>query len=209
MAAPNGRMDVGGENHYKKHAMRIVNNLKSLFLSGILLLLFSCGTPKHIPCFSYHHTLSSSVYNEKEPIVYPNHLIIERDLDSLDFEVQITPQVKKIKGETGVCVWVDGEHHADAVVFNESGGFWIQIRYVIDGSVYPICFVFASKKPVSIHVKRVGNDIVFYYPYDREITRIGLSYLFDGEYATEKEISLMMYAVHPEGEKPFVVDFDY
>lgn len=191
--------------------MKTIDYLKVLFLSGTLLLLVSCASHKPVASLGFRNTLLSSVIEKNDSIVFPNHFMIERDLDSLNIEVMVSPHKIKKGSEAGVCVWVDADHHADAVVFGNFSGLWIHYRFIIDGEVYPMSYVYMGSfsKNALIYIKRVGNDIVFSYPQDREITRIGLSYLFDGEYSAEKEIALMMYAVHTEGHKPFTVDFDY
>jgi len=118
----------------------------------------------------------------------------------------------KQEDQTAVCVWVNEENHADAVVFkNSSATEYVIYRFVINGKTYPICSVFLgfpSKHQALLHIKRVDDDIVFYQPYDREVARLGLSQLFNG-IPIERNVRLIMYAIHAEDHQPFTVDFDY
>ena len=114
--------------------------------------------------------------------------------------------------EAAVCVWADGENHADAVVHKiGAANAWVLYRFVVNGKTYPVCSVFLgfpSKDQALVHIKRVDEDLVFYQPYDREVARIGLSQLYNG-IPIERNVRLIMYAIHAENHQPFMVDFDY
>lgn len=194
-----------------KASNRIIwNKTRFVLVCGILLfsskLSFSQGYS-----FNHHESLTSGRTNDNDTIFTPNHLFAEQNLDSLDLYVQISPH-NMIEGDiVGVSFYVNGENHADAFVFKKGLSLWIQIQYTINGEIIPRCNVFmgAFSKKASIHIKRVDNDIVFYYPYEREINRIGLGYLFHGACSTDDVAPIMFYAFHADNHKPFTVDFDY
>lgn len=185
-----------------------------LALLVVAMIVCSCASSSKTPTiiFNHHQTLTSGILEENDTVIFPNHFIVEQPLDELDFCVKVSLQNMQKGDQTGVCVWVNGENHADAVVIKDTPTTESVIySFVIDGKDYPYCSVFLgfpSKHQALLHIKRVDNDIVFYYPYDREVARIGLRQLYRG-IPPEKNIRLMMYAVHADDHKPFTVAFDY
>ena len=183
-------------------------------LFGAAMIACSCASSSKVPLvtFSHHQTLTSGFIVENDTIFFPNHFVVEQRLDSLDISVRISPHGMQKGDETAVCVWVDGENHADAVVFkNSSASEYVMYRFVVNGKSYPVCFVFLgfpSKHQAHIRIKRVDEDIVFYQPYDREVARIGLNQLYNGG-PIERNVRLAMYAIQTEKHQSFTVDFDY
>ena len=188
--------------------------LSLLPLLVVVILVCSCASSSKTTTntFQHHQTLTSGVLEENDTLLFPSHLIIEQNLDELDVSFRVTPHNMHVGDEAGVCVWADGENHADAVVFKYSRATeYVVYRFVVNGKDYPICSVFLgfpSKHQAFLHIKRVGDDIVFYQPYEREVARIGLSQLFHGT-SPKQEIRLVMYAIQAENHQPFTVDFDY
>lgn len=190
---------------------------KALSLMPLLvvaILVCSCASSSKTTTitFQHHQTLTSGILEENDTMLFPNHLIIEQNLDELDVSIQVTPHNMHVGDEAGICVWADGENHADAIVIkNRPATEYVVYRFVVNGKDYPICSVFLgfpSKHQAFIHIKRVGDDIVFYQPYEREVARIGLSQLFH-DTSPKQEIKLVMYAIQAENHQPFTVDFDY
>ena len=183
-------------------------------LMGIAMIVCSCASSSKTTTvtFTHHQTLTSGFVVEDDTVFFPNHFVVEKNLDELDVNIRISPHKMKKGDEAAVCVWVDGENHADAVVFKNSPATeYVIYRFVINGKFHPICSVFLgfpSKHQALLHIKRVGDDIVFYQPYDREVARIGLSKLFNGN-PSDKTVRLVMYAIQKKNHKPFTVDFDY
>jgi len=181
-----------------------------LSLIGAAMIACSCASSSKTPSvtFNHHQTLTSGSVVENDT----KHFIVEQNLDSLDISFLVSPHKMKQEDQTAVCVWVNEENHADAVVFkNSSATEYVIYRFVINGKTYPICSVFLgfpSKHQALLHIKRVDDDIVFYQPYDREVARLGLSQLFNG-IPIERNVRLIMYAIHAEDHQPFTVDFDY
>ena len=162
--------------------------------------------------FKHHENLTSGCEREGDSILFPNYIFIEEYLDSLDMYFQISPHKMKMKDYVGISFFVDGENHADAIVFKPNAtSLSILIQYTINGETIPreTVYMGAFSKKASIHIKRVDNNIVFYCPYEREIDRIGLGYLFGENYHQESIAPIVMYAFHSEKHKPFTVDFDY
>ena len=162
--------------------------------------------------FKHHENLVSGCERDGDSILFPNHIFIEENLDSLDMYVQVSPHNMKMKDYVGISFFVDGENHADAIVFKPNAtSLSILIQYTINGEIIPRKTVYmgAFSKKASMHIKRVDNNIVFYYPYDREIDRIGLGYLIGENYLYENIAPIVMYAVHSEKHKPFTVDFNF
>ena len=188
--------------------------LTLLPLLVVAILVCSCASSSKTTTntFQHHQTLTSGVLDENDTLLFPSHIIVEQNLDKLDVSFRVTPHNMHVGDEAGVCVWADGENHADAVVFKYSRATeYVVYRFVVNGKDYPICSVFLgfpSKHQAFLHIKRVGDDIVFYQPYDREVARIGLSQLFKGN-LSDKTVRLVMYAIQAENHKPFSVDFDY
>ena len=195
----------------------IIKSRKAVALFLLLvaaMLVCSCASSSKttsIP-FQHHQTLTSGVLEENDTLLFPNHIILEQDLDELDVSIQVTPHNMHVGDEAGVSVWVDGENHADAIVFkNRPATEYVIYRFVVNGEDYPICSVFLgfpSKHQALLHIKRVGDDIVFFQPYDREVARIGLSQLYRNS-TPKQRVGLVMYAIQAENHQPFMVDFDY
>ena len=187
-------------------------SLMPLLVVAILVCSCASSSKTTTNTFQHHQTLTSGVLDENDTLLFPSHIIVEQNLDKLDVSFRVTPHNMHVGDEAGVCVWADGENHADAVVFKYSRATeYVVYRFVVNGKDYPICSVFLgfpSKHQAFIHIKRVGDDIVFYQPYDREVARIGLSQLFKGN-LSDKTVRLVMYAIQAENHKPFSVDFDY
>lgn len=188
--------------------------LALMSLIGIAMIVCSCASSSKTTSvtFTHHQTLTSGFVEENDTLFFPKHFIIEQNLDSLDISIRVSPHKMKEGDEAAVCVWVDGENHADAVVFKNSPATeYVIYRFVINGKSHPICSVFLgfpSKHQALLHIKRVGDDIVFYQPYDREVARLGLNQLYNG-IPQEQNIRLVMYAIHAKNHQPFTVDFDY
>ena len=187
-------------------------SLMPLLVVAILVCSCASSSKTTTNTFQHHQTLTSGVLDENDTLLFPSHIIVEQNLDKLDVSFRVTPHNMHVGDEAGVCVWADGENHADAVVFKYSRATeYVVYRFVVNGKDYPICSVFLgfpSKHQAFLHIKRVGDDIVFYQPYDREVARIGLSQLFKGN-LSDKTVRLVMYAIQAENHKPFSVDFDY
>lgn len=190
---------------------------KSLFyllLLSVSIITSSCASSSKMPIvtFKNHKTLTSGIVEINDTLVFPNHFIVEQNLSELNFGVQVSAHKMNKGDEAAVCVWVDGENHADAVVYKyNSATEYVIYRLVVNGEVYPICSVFMgfpSKHQAHILIKQVDGDIVFCQPYDREVARISLSQLYHGA-SPEQEIRLVMYAVHDKKHRPCTVDFDY
>lgn len=185
-----------------------------LLLLGAAIIVCSCASSSKTTTFEFQHhqSLTSDFVVENDTVFFPNHFVVEKNLDELDVNIRISPHKMKKGDEAAVCVWADGENHADAVVFKKgAANAWVLYRFVVNGKTYPICTVFLgfpSKQQALVHIKRVDDDLVFYQPYDREVARIGLSQLFKGD-LSDKTVRLVMYAIQAENHKPFTVDFDY
>lgn len=185
-----------------------------LSLLGMAMMVYSCASSSKTPTFDFQHhqSLTSGFVVEDDTVFFPNHFVVEQNLNELDINIRISPHGMQKGDETAVCVWVDGENHADAVVFkNSSASEYVMYRFVVNGKSYPVCFVFLgfpSKHQAHIRIKRVDEDIVFYQPYDREVARIGLNQLYNGG-PIERNVRLAMYAIQTEKHQSFTVDFDY
>ena len=187
-------------------------SLMPLLVVAILVCSCASSSKTTTNTFQHHQTLTSGVLDENDTLLFPSHIIVEQNLDKLDVSFRVTPHNMHVGDEAGVCVWADGENHADAVVFKYSRATeYVVYRFVVNGKDYPICSVFLgfpSKHQAFIRIKRVGDDIVFYQPYEREVARIGLSQLCH-DTSPKQEIKLVMYAIQAENHQPFTVDFDY
>lgn len=188
--------------------------LHLLLLLGAAITVCSCASSSKTTTFEFQHhqSLTSDFVVENDTVFFPNHFVVEKNLDELDVNIRISPHKMKKGDEAAVCVWADGENHADAVVFKKgAANAWVLYRFVVNGKTYPICTVFLgfpSKQQALVHIKRVDDDLVFYQPYDREVARIGLSQLFKGD-LSDKTVRFVMYAIQAENHKPFTVDFEY
>lgn len=198
----------------QRELLKSRKTLTLLALLGVAMIVCSCASSSKTPSvtFQHHQTLTSGFAVEDDTVFFPNHFVVEQNLNELDFSVQVSPHNMKKEDEVGICVWVDGENHADAVVFkNSSATEYVIYRLVINGKAYPICSVFLgfpSKHQALLHIKRVDDDIVFYQPYEREVARIGLSQLYHSA-SPEQNVRLVMYAIQAENHQSFTVDFDY
>ena len=182
-----------------------------LSLLGMAMMVYSCASSSKTPTFDFQHhqSLTSGFVVEDDTVFFPNHFVVEQNLNELDINIRISPHKMKKGDEAAVCAWADGENHADAVMFKiGAANAWVLYRFVVNGKTYPICSVFLgfpSRHQALVHIKRVEDDLVFYQPYDREVARIGLSQLFKGN-PSDKTVRLVMYAVQAENHKPFTVD---
>ena len=183
-------------------------------LLGMAMMVYSCASSSKTTTFEFQHhqSLTSGFVVDDDTVFFPNHFVVEKNLDELDVNIRISPHKMKKGDEAAVCVWADGENHADAVVHKiGAANAWVLYRFVVNGKTYPVCSVFLgfpSKDQALVHIKRVDEDLVFYQPYDREVARIGLSQLYNG-IPIERNVRLIMYAIHAENHQPFMVDFDY
>ena len=196
---------------------REIKRRKVVVLFSLLIvavLVCSCVSSSKAPAitFQHHQTLTSGVLEETDSLLFPNHIILEQNLDELDVCIQVTTHNMHVGDEAGVCFWADGENHADAIVYkNSSATEYVIYRFVVNGKDYPICSVFLgfpSKHQALLRIKRVGDDIVFFQPYDREVARIGLSQLYHNS-TPRQRVGLVMFAIHTENHRPFTVDYDY
>ncbi|MCR5697975.1 MAG: hypothetical protein K6G73_13475 [Marinilabiliaceae bacterium] len=183
------------------------------FLSCFLLCalqLFTNTLYAQKTAFSHHEVLSSEYLNYDDENFVPKYFFVEQSLDSLDFCVQISPGEARRKDIVGACYWVNSSNHIDAIIQNKA----VSIVYNIQGKQIPQCIIslgWPSTTKAMIRFKRIDNDIVVYNPCDtaKEVRRISLRYLYNGEYPTDSIASIMFFAAHPQKGKPFTAEFDY
>jgi len=198
----------------QRNVLKLSKVLALLSLLNAAIAVCSCtSSSKMTPVtFKHHQTLTSGFDVVDDTVFFPKHFIVEQNLDELDVSILVSPHEMNKGDEAAVCVWVDGENHADAVVFKDSPATeYVIYRFVVNGEVYPMCSVFLgfpSKHQALLHIKRVDDDIVFYQPYDREVARVGLGQLYNGT-SPEQNVRLVMYAIQAGNHKPFTVDFEY
>ena len=190
--------------------------LKKISLRGVcicaMLLLATASSyakkPKPNYNFTHHEELTSGYENRDDDSFFPKYFFVEQNLDSLDFYVRVLPHTMKDGNVVGVSFWVDGENHADVILQNR----WLAYVFRIQGKEIPkgtIYKGFPCKKETIVHIKRIDNDIVFYDLDEDEAYRIGLRYLYGGEYPTDSKARIALYAAHLNRNKPFTVEFDY
>ncbi|MBE6340566.1 MAG: hypothetical protein E7069_07515 [Bacteroidales bacterium] len=183
------------------------------FLSCFLLCalqLFTNTLYAQKTAFSHHEVLSSEYLNYDDENFVPKYFFVEQSLDSLDFCVQISPGEARRKDIVGACYWVNSSNHIDAIIQNKA----VSIVYNIQGKQIPQCIIslgWPSTTKTMIRFKRIDNDIVVYNPCDtaKEVRRISLRYLYNGEYPTDSIASIMFFAAHQQKGKPFTAEFDY
>ena len=185
-----------------------------LSLLCVAMIVYSCASSSKATTFDFQHhqSLTSGFVVVDDTVFFPKHFVVEKNLDELDINIRISPHKMKKGDEAAVCVWADGENHADAVMFKiGAANARVLYRFVVNGKTYPICSVFLgfpSRHQALVHIKRVEEDLVFYQPYDREVARLSLDQLYNGT-SPEQNVRLVMYAIQAENHQPVTVDFEY
>lgn len=187
--------------------------LQQRWLLSVTMLLLSCGASFSQEKFIRHHEMTSEYVERADKTFEPSYFFVEQSLDSLDFHVRVTPSRIKIgcTAMVGVSFWINGENHADAVVFKKGSTVFIQMQYTINGKFMTGKYLYSTPcKRATIHMKRVGDEIVFGgWRMNKKIGKLNIKNLAPNGFPTGLKAQIVFYATHHEKGDPFTVSFDY
>ncbi len=177
------------------------------------MILLSCGASFSQEKFTHHHKMTSEYVERDDMSFEPSYFFVEQSLDSLDFHVRVTPSKikKKCTAMVGVSFWLNGENHADAVVFKKGAMVVIQMQYTINGKFMTGKYLYSTPSHyATIHIKRVDDEIVFgAWRFNKKLGKLNIKNLAPEGFPTGLKAQIVFYATHHENGDPFTVNFDY